>query len=220
MNKELNPRQIKTIQNFWNWFQDNEQAIYNACKLEINKDEVFFHLERNLNYVSKRIEYLITKHPQNENKFKVFITAHGYRKLFPKMKELQEKAPILNFFSIQVYITPLNLEIATLPKDLLEAIQNTQIKLENYNTATKKIILTLYCKENNWELNKKIMERYAFLLLLFTIGEIKFKKHIEDFNCEVIPQNTYGLLTLSELPEFIDYLAKINFSRKLKIFFE
>jgi hypothetical protein len=220
MNKELNPRQIKTIQNFWTWFQDNEQAIYNACKLEINKDEVFFHLQSNLNYVSKRIEYFITKHPQDENKLKVFLTAHGYRKLFPKMKELQEKTPILNFFSIQVYISPLNLETPTLPTDLLEAIQNTQIKLEDYNTTTKKIILTLYCKEYNWELNKKSMERHGYLLLLFTLGEIKYKKHIYDFNCKAMPQNTNGLLSLSELPEFIDYLAKINYSRKLKIFFE
>ena len=57
MNKELNPRQIKTIQNFWTWFQDNEHTIYNAYKLEINKEEVLNHLERNLYYVSKRMEY-------------------------------------------------------------------------------------------------------------------------------------------------------------------
>lgn len=170
MNKQLNPRQIKTIQNFWTWFQDNEQAIYNACKLEINKDEVLFHLQRNLNYVSKRIEYFITKHPQDEDKLKVFLTAHGYRKLFPKMKELQEKTPILNFFSIQVYITPLDIETPTLPDDLLEAIQNTQIKLEDYNTATKKIILTLYCKENNWELNKKKNGTLCVSLIAFYFG--------------------------------------------------
>ncbi len=59
MNKQLNHRQIKNIQNFWNWFQDNEQAIYHACKLEINKEEVFFHIQRNLNYISKRIEIII-----------------------------------------------------------------------------------------------------------------------------------------------------------------
>jgi hypothetical protein len=220
MNKHLTPRQIKTIQNFWTWFQDNEQAIYNACKLEINKDEVLFHLQRNLNYVSKRIEYFITNHPQNENKLKLFFTAHGYKKLFPKMKELEEKIPNLQYFAIQVYITPLNLETPTIPNDLAELIQNTKIKLEDYNTATKKIILTLYCHENSIQLNIKKVERHAYLLLLFTFGEVKYKKHIYDFNCEAMPQNTNGLLSLSELPEFIDYLAKINYSRKLKIFFE
>ena len=220
MNKQLNLRQIKTIQNFWTWFQDNEQAIYNACKLEINKEEVLFHLQRNLNYVSKRIEYFITNHPQNEDKLKLFFTAHGYKKLFPKMNGLEEKIPSLQYFAIQVYITPLNLETPTIPNDLLEAIQNTKIKLEDYNTATKKIILALYCHENSMQLNIKKVERHAYILLLFTLGEVKYKKHIYDFNCETIPQNTNGLLSLSELPEFIDYLAKINYSRKLKIIFE
>ncbi len=219
MNKHLTPRQIKTIQNLWTWFQDNEHAIYNACKLEINKDEVLFHLQRNLNYVSKRIEHFITNHPQNENRLKLFLTAHGYKKLFPKMKALEEKIPILEYFTIQVYITPLNLENSTIPNDLVELIQNTQIKLEDYNTATKKIILTLYCNENSTQINKKRIERNAYLLLLFTLGEVKYKKHIYDFKCEIMPQNTNGLLSLSELPEFIDYLAKINYSRKLKILF-
>ena len=220
MNKELNPRQIKTIQNFWTWFQDNEQAIYNACKLEINKDEVLFHLERNLNYVSKRIEHFITNHPQNENKLKVFFTAHGYRKLFPKMKALEEKIPILEYFSIQVYITPLNHGNPQIPSIMIETIKNTGVKLEDYNIASKKILLTLYFNENIMQLKEKKIERHAYLLLLFTLGEVKYKKHVYDFKFKQEPENTSGLLSLSELPEFIDYLAKINYSRKLKIFFE
>ena len=85
---------------------------------------------------------------------------------------------------------------------------------------TKKIILTLYGNKNTIQISKKKLERNAYILLLFTLGEIKYRKHIYDFNCEALPQNTNGLLSLSELPEFIDYLAKINYSRKLKIFFE
>ena len=220
MNKQLNSRQIKTIQNFWTWFQDNEQAIYNACKLEINKDEVLFHLERNLNYVSKRIEHFITNHPQNENKLKVFFTAHGYRKLFPKMKALEENISILEFFSIQVYITPFNTQEPTIPYNMVETIKNTFIKLEDYNIVTKKIILTLYCHEKIMQLNIKKVERHAYLLLLFTLGEVNYKKHIKEVYYRPLPKSTNGLLSLSELPEFIDYLAKINYSRKLKIFFD
>jgi hypothetical protein len=220
MNKQLTPRQQKTIQNFWTWFQDNEQAIYRVCKLEINKEQVLFHLERNLNYVSKRIEHFITNHPQDENKLKLFLTAHGYRKLFPKMRALEEKIPILEHFSIQVYITPLNQENPTIPANLIETIKNTCIKLEDYNIASKKIILTLYFNENIMQQRKKRIERYAYLLLLFTLGEFKYKKHVYDFKFQQVPENTNGLLSLSELPEFIDYLAKINYSRKLKIFFE
>ena len=220
MNKQLNPRQQKTIQNFWNWFQDNEQTIYHALKLEINKEQVVLNLERNLNYVSKRIEYIITEHPQKNNKLKLFLTAHGYRKLFPKMKALEEKIPILEHFSIQVYITPLNQENPTIPANLIETIKNTCIKLEDYNIASKKILLTLYFDEKIMQLEEKRIDRYAYLLLLFTLGEFKYKKHVYDFKFQQVPENTNGLLSLSELPEFIDYLAKINYSRKLKIFFE
>ena len=91
MNKELNPRQIKTIQNFWTWFQQNEQAIYHAYKLGINSDEVIENLHRNLNYVSKRIVIYIYMQNNHPNKFCILFSAHGYRKLFPKIIALGEK---------------------------------------------------------------------------------------------------------------------------------
>jgi hypothetical protein len=220
MNKQLNLRQLKTIQNFWIWFQQNEQAIYNSCKLEINKKEVLFDLKKNLNYVSKRIEYCITNHPQIESKLKLFLTAHGYRKLYPKMNALEEMSLSFEKFAIQVYITPLNIDNQTIPSKLVEAIKNTQIKLEDYNTATKKIKISLYFDKQFIFQNKNQIDKYAYLLLLFTLGEVKYKKHVADCNCETLLPNTYDLLSLSELPEFIEYLSKINYNRKLKIFFE
>jgi hypothetical protein len=58
------------------------------------------------------------------------------------------------------------------------------------------------------------------LAIMFTLGEVNYKKHIADFEIKQIHKKTSGLLQLSELPEFIEYLSKINYSRKLKIFFE
>jgi hypothetical protein len=67
------------------------------------------------------------------------------------------------------------------------------------------------------KLNSK---QYVKTLLRFTLGEVNYKKHIKEVYFKPLPRNTNGLLSLSELPEFIDYLAKINYNRKLKIFFE
>ena len=99
-------------------------------------------------------------------------------------------------------------------------IKSIFIKLEDYNTASKKIIVTLYMPENISNEDKVYSRKYVKSLLRFTLGEIIFKKHIKEVQFKPLPRNTNGLLSLSELPEFIDYLAKINYSRKLKIFFE
>ena len=55
---------------------------------------------------------------------------------------------------------------------------------------------------------------------MFTLGEVNYKKHIADFEVKQTSKNSNGLLQLLELSEFIEYLSKINYSRKLKIFFE
>ena len=214
MNKQLNPRQIKTIQNFWNWFQDNEQAIYHAFKLEINKEEIIYHIQRNLNYISKRIEIIIYEVSNQNDKLHIMITALGYKKLFPKVITLGDTAPKLKHFTIHNFIKPLTPENQEfLPTFLQIGMQQIFIKLEDYNTATKKVIITIYAPEY---LNKK---KLAFLLY-FILGEVNYKKHIKEVYYKPLPKVTNGLLSITELPEFIDYLAKINYSRKLKIFFE
>jgi hypothetical protein len=221
MNKQLNPRQIKTIQNFWNWFQQNEQAIYHAYKLGINSDEVIENLHRNLNYVSKRIVIYIYMQNNQPNKFCVLFSAHGYRKLFPKIISLGEKAPRLEYFSAHTFLKPLCAENKNQFSDkLIEMIKSILIKLEDYNTANKKIILTLYIPENISKDDKVYSRKYVKSLLRFTLGEINFKKHIKEVQFKPLPTNTSGLLSLSELPEFINYLVKINYSRKLKVLFD
>ena len=214
MNKQLNHRQIKNIQNFWNWFQDNEQAIYHACKLEINKEEVFFHIQRNLNKNSKKIEIIIYEVPNQVNKIHIMISALGYKKLFPKVIALGDAAPKLEHFTIHTFIKPIasdNQHI--LPSIISTAMQQIFIKLEDYNTATKKVVLIIYAPESLEKFNLSF-------LLYFTLREVNYKKHIKEVYYRPLPKSTNGLLLLSELPEYIDFLAKINYNRKLKIFLE
>ena len=76
------------------------------------------------------------------------------------------------------------------------------------------IFSSAYAGEEN---NKATAIQMAPVEVLETV---KVKKHIKEVYFKPLPKNTNGLLSLSELPEFIEYLAKINYSRKLKIFFE
>ena len=92
-------------------------------------------------------------------------------------------------------------------------MQQVFIKLEDYNTATKKVVLIIYAPESLEKFNLSF-------LLYFTLGEVNYKKHIKEVYYRPLPKSTNGLLLLSELPEYIDFLAKINYNRKLKIFLE
>ena len=221
MNRQLNPRQIKTIQNFWNWFQDNEKTIYYAVKLGINTDEVIKYFDQNLDYVSKRIECFFLDNASKSQKHQIIFSAYGYKKLFPKLIALGDAAPRLEHFSVQTFIKPLTPEnYNQIPEVFHKIIQQSLIKLDDYNISSKKVKITLYLPENFEFENEYQLFVSAELAIMFTLGEVNYKKHIADFEVKQITKKTNGLLQLSELPEFIEYLSKINYSRKLKIFFE
>ncbi|MEI7509738.1 MAG: hypothetical protein WCJ62_09780, partial [Flavobacterium sp.] len=84
---------MKQITSFWNWFQDNEVAIKNAIESGINVRAVFHHLNRNYQYISKRIGFLIISPSNNHDKYTIIFTADGYSKLFPKIIALEDQAP-------------------------------------------------------------------------------------------------------------------------------
>ncbi len=221
MNKQLNPRQIKTIQNFWTWFQDNEKTIYYAVKLGINTDEVIKYFDQNLDYVSKRIECFFLENSSESQKHQIIFSAYGYKKLFPKLVALGDTAPKLEHFSVQTFIKPLTPEnYNQIPEVFNKIIQQSLIKLDDYNISSKKVKITLYLPENFEFENEYQLFVSAELAIMFTLGEVNYKKHIADFEVKQITKKTNGLLQLSELTEFIEYLSKINYSRKLKIFFE
>lgn len=78
----------------------------------------------------------------------------------------------------------------------------------------------MYLPENFEFENESQLLVSAELAIMFTLGEVNYKKHIADFEVKQTSKNSNGLLQLLELSEFIEYLSKINYSRKLKIFFE
>jgi hypothetical protein len=207
MNKTLNQRQIKTIQNFWRWVDDNQTTIFNAYVVGINTQEVAMHFNRNLNYISKQIDCLIF---YQDETLKLLFTAQGYRKLFPKLIALEENAPKLSRVTPIIFIKPItNKERYLKKEDGYLSIFKQEIKisdlylqLDNYNTTTKKIDITVF---HPYQDSVKMLNAILFIIM-FVIGEIAFKKHLKQIEFKSYDKLPIGLLQLIELDEYIAYL--------------
>lgn len=213
---------MKQIQKFWSWFQDNEQALKNAFFFSINSEEVLFHFTRNLNYVSKRIGYVIKTQNKENDKYLIIFTSDGYRKLFPKLVALEEQAPKLELFRAQAFIKPIqNREEIKSGQDAPILCQNYTLKISElqfslleFNVATKQLKLTIYLPNyNEIDAIEQLYDDIKWLLMEI-IGEINYRRHIKYFELNQMPQNPNGLLDLIELQEYIDYLYKINSRKK------
>ena len=204
MNKILNNRQLKTIQNFWRWIEDNETNICNAIALGIKTDEVMQHLERNLNYVSKRLGYIIVCERKG---VKLYITAFGQRKLFPKLIALEETIPKLTKLIPEAFMKPItnkepyrnNQDDYFIFSEIKVKISDLYLQLDDFNTTSKKLNITVF---HPYKETKNLYEAIE-TMIAFVIGEVAFKKHVKNIELKPIAKNTNGLLQLIELDGYI-----------------
>ncbi len=218
MNKTLNQTQIKTIQNFWKWVEDNQTTIFNAYVLGINTQEVAMHFNRNLNYISKQIDCLIF---YQDETLKLLFTAQGYRKLFPKLIALEENAPKLSRVTPIIFIKPITDKERYLKKEdgylsIFKQelkISDLYLQLDNYNTTSKKIDITVFHPYKDSEK----MQNAILFVIMFVIGEIAFKKHLNEIEIKSTTIIPNGLLPLIELDEYIAYLYSCMAYKRIKI---
>jgi hypothetical protein len=105
--KPITENSKKKITTFWNYFKKNEQEIFNAFVLGINKQEVITQTVKKLESISRRIEFIIEPPLGFDDKYKIVFTGYGYRKLFPKMIALEDQAPALKHYIAEAFIKPL-----------------------------------------------------------------------------------------------------------------
>lgn len=96
-------------------------------------------------------------------------------------------------------------------------ISELQIALLDYNIATKQIKIDLYLPHYNDLKQYEDLKSNIDWIVMQIIGEIAFRKHIKQIQLNQLPHSTNGLLSLIELPDFIDYLYKINSRKKTRL---
>jgi len=153
MNRNLKPitqNSMKKITTFWNYFKKNEQEILNAILLGLKTEEVLSQITKKLDYVSRRIGYVIKTPKTINDKFIIIFTGNGYRKLFPKIIALEKQAPALVHFTAQAFIKPL--EDTTKYKNGTDKpcdCGNYEIKINEIQIALQIIIIGVYFRKKN-----------------------------------------------------------------------
>lgn len=206
---------MKQITSFWNYFQKNEKEIINAFFLGINSDEIYSQFIKKLNSISKRIGFEITKPSNNHDKCRIIFTAYGYCKLFPKIIALKNQTPSLEHFTVQAFIKPFEsseeykngTDDSTFYAKYNRKISVIQIALLDYNIATKHIKNSLYLPHYSEIKHFADLKDNINWIVMQIVGEITFSKEIQTHQ---MPLKPIGMLSLIELPNYINYLCKIN----------
>lgn len=228
MNRNLKPitqNATKKITTFWNWFQKNEQEIFHGFHLNIKKEEVIAQMLKKLEIVSLSIGFVIRHSTEFEDKYSIIFTGNGLRRLFAKIKALENQAPTLKHFTVQAFIKPLEdtaiykegTDDPCVFKNFEIKISEIQMALLDYNIAKKQIKIDLYLPDYNELKQYNDLKSSIDYIVMQIIGEMDFRKHIKEINLHQMPLEPKGLLSLIELPDFIDYLYKINSRKKTRL---
>jgi hypothetical protein len=134
---------------------------------------------------------------------------------------LDENAPKLSRVTPIIFMQPItNKERCLNKEDGFLSIFKQELKisdlylqLDNYNTTTKKIDITVFHPYKDSEK----MQNAILFIIMFVIGEIAFKKHLNEIEIKFTTIIPNGLLQLIELKKHITYLYSSMAYKRLKI---
>lgn len=162
---------------------------------------------------------------ESSNKCTIIFTAYGYSKIFPKLIALEDHTPQLQYFIPEAFIKPMKdmknyQEKTDLPRiyeNYEIRISDLQMTLIDYNIKTKQLKIKIFMPD--YKILKEFDDLNSELefVIMQILGEVAYRKHIKRIEFTQLPHSAKGLLSLVELPYFIEYLCNINSRGKTRI---
>lgn len=206
---------MKSINTFWNWFQDNNQNIKNVFnETPKHQKHIFFWLNKHLHYYCKEIDFIIAFPKKPTDKSELIITANGNPTYFKQVMDLVDNAPKLRTWKFKAFIQPKeNIE------KIIEGLDNPYIYPEitiktseikflplGYDEESKKIDITVYLKNYNIHCDTKTWEQALYIIMQDLLGEKALYQNINFVQLAQMPDKEEGLIELYDLQFFIDDL--------------
>lgn len=208
---------MRAINTFWNWFQDNNQTIKNLInETPKNQKHIAFWLNKQLNYYSRNIDFMII-FPKNEfDKVEFIITANGNPEYFNQVIALIDNAPQLKNWKFTAFIQPterINEIIGGFDEpyifhEITLIASELKFLTLGYHEKTRKFDIIIFLKNYHFYCNTKILQQAIFIILQDLLGEKSLFKNINFVQLAQMPDNNEELIHLHDLQFYIDGINK------------
>ncbi|SHM54622.1 hypothetical protein [Flavobacterium xanthum] len=204
---------MKSINTFWNWFQDNHHTIKNIInETPKNQKHIAFWINKNLSYYCKEIDFLIVFPKNGNSKPEFIITANGNSEYFNQVITLVDNAPLLKswkftaFIQVTVEINKImdGLDQPYIFQDITLKISELKFKLLKYNEHCGKLDIIIFLKNYNVLCDTKTATQAIYIILQELLGEKSLFQNINFIQLAQLPKNEEALIHLYELQYYLD----------------
>ncbi|TRX01370.1 hypothetical protein [Flavobacterium gawalongense] len=206
---------MKSINTFWNWFQENNQTIKNLInETPKNQKHISFWINKNLSYYCKEIDFMIVFPKIGNTKSELIITANGNPEHFNQVIDLVDNAPQLKNWKFTAFIQPTE-RIDKITDGFDEPFIFHEITLKaselkfltlDYDEETQKFDIIVFLKNYHFYCDTKTLEQAVFIIIQDILGENSLFQNINFVQLAQMPDNNEDLIHLYDFQMFIDSL--------------
>lgn len=198
---------IKTNDDFWYWFKNNERSFFKIVKQHSNIEKGFFNkLTPKLNELNKGYFFLTGMY--NDKTAELIITPDGNIKIIVFVEELVNSAPKINGWRFTAMKPPLDIKDVGIK---MAGYEFNKEKLSFYSNEHSEypdeIDITVAHVDLNDE-NKSAIINGTYIFLDNFLGEMNFVTIIDKLNVISKDEAEKDLIPISKLKEFIIWREK------------
>tara|TARA_R110002124_G_scaffold274118_1_gene443848 strand:- start:235 stop:903 length:669 start_codon:yes stop_codon:yes gene_type:complete len=206
-------QQMRKINTFWNWFQDNNQTIKNGINETIEKQEhILFWVNKNLGYYCKEIDFIIIFPNTAKDKTEFIITCNGNPEYFNQVIAIIDNAPKLKAWKFTAILLPSLAERRDIHifSDITLKSSDSKFLSLDYNQNTKKANVFIHLKNKKIICNTKTFSQVITLISQDKLSEVIVNKSNTLVQLPQEPQENTESIQLYDLETLTEILNKQN----------
>ncbi|MFT4534788.1 MAG: hypothetical protein ACJA1A_001610 [Saprospiraceae bacterium] len=198
---------ITNITEFWNWFDENQEAFYKTVKTNGNIEKYFFSkLGPQLDQLRSKIFYVTGNY--DDSAVELIFTADGNLKNIAFIEELIEKSPNLPNWKFTALKQPYQNFDFVINMGDLEFHENNITFYSNEDQDRPDLVDITFVHEDWSEENRETLINGIYLAIDNYLGELKLIDGIDEISFCSPSDATGELVPINKLKEFLNWRAK------------